>query len=245
MLKVQGIVFHHIFWCSITHFVSFRLLAGVFWRVYRNCFLRALSIALREEKFSRAKKCFFKEFRILSKKSIHFRQTKSTGMPNFCSISPNEQFEEDNAEKKNIFYIYFRHWLKNAGKLPRKIWLHSLNWNLHIQGIKFYLISSCSMTRFVSFRLLAEIFWRVYRNCFLRALRVVLTKETFFRTKKCFLMIFRVRAKKVLDLRQKIWQEWNILKNKQFCKEETIFCLFQTLSEKPWEVAHKTFNCFL
>ena len=98
---------------------------------------------------------------------------------------------------------------------------------------------------FVSFWRLAQIFWTVSWNCFLRALRVVLTKETFFRTKKCFLMIFRVRAKKVLDLRQKIWQEWTILKNKQFCKEETIFCLFQTLSEKPWEVAHKFFNCFL
>ena len=194
MLKVQGIVFHHIFWCSITHFVNFRLLAGVFWRVYRNCFLRALRIVLTEENFSRTKKCSFKEFRILSKKSSHFRQTKSAGMPNFCSISPKEHFEGNNAEKKNFFHIYFRNWLKNAGKLPREIWLRSLNWKLHIQGIKFYLISSCSMTRFVSFRLLAEIFWRVYRNCFLRRWGSFWQKRSSFGQRSVFLLNFGVRA---------------------------------------------------
>ena len=117
---IQGIKFYHISWCSITHFVSFRLLAGVFWRVYRNCFLRALRIVLTEEKFSRTKKSFSKEFRILSKKNLHFRQTKSAGMPNFCSISPKEQFEENNAEKKNIFISISDIDWKTLGSCPEK-----------------------------------------------------------------------------------------------------------------------------
>ena len=40
-------------------------------------------------------------------------------MPNFCSISPEEQFEENNVVKKN-FFVFFRLWSKNAGKLPKK-----------------------------------------------------------------------------------------------------------------------------
>ena len=129
----------------------------------------------------------------------------------------------------------------------------SLNWKLHIQGITFYHIFWCSMTQFVRFRLLAEIFWRVYWNCFLQALRIVLTEEMFFRTKQCFLKNFGVRAKKVLDLRQKKLQDSqtsigvaqrNIWKNTMFQKE-IMFCLFQTLNEKRWENAQKTFGCVL
>ena len=82
MLKVQGIIFHHIFWCSITHFVSFRLLAGVFWRVYRNCFLRALKIVLTEEKFSRTKKSFSKEF---------FQRVSDFEQKNYISGKQNQQ----------------------------------------------------------------------------------------------------------------------------------------------------------
>ena len=57
-------------------------------------------------------------------------------------------------------------------------------------------------------------------------------------------MIFGVRAKKVLDFLQKNWQEWNILKKKQFCKNETIFWLFQILSKKLWEIARKLLAAF-
>ena len=164
-------------------------------------------------------------------------------MPNFCSISPKEHFEENNVVQNKISFVFFKVWAINAGTLPEIFWMRSLNWKLHIQGIKFYHIFWCSMTHFLRFRLLAEIFWRVYRNCFLQALRIVLTEENFFRTKKCFLLNFRVRAKEFLDFWQKVWQEWNFLKKKQFCREETIFCLFQTLSKKLWEIAHKTIGC--
>ena len=116
-------------------------------------------------------------------------------MPNLWSIRPNEHFEENNVVQNKISFVFFKVWAINAGTLPKNIWMRSLNWKLQIQGIKFYHISSWSMTRFVSFRLLADILWRVYRNCFLRAIRIVLTEEKFFRTKKCFLKFFGVRAK--------------------------------------------------
>ena len=41
-------------------------------------------------------------------------------MPNFCSISPKEQFEENNAEKKNIFISISDIDWKTLGSCPEK-----------------------------------------------------------------------------------------------------------------------------
>ena len=107
-------------------------------------------------------------------------------MPKFWSLRPNEHFEEINVVQNRISFVFSKFWAINAGTLPKNFWMRSLNWQSYIQGIKFYHISWCSMTHFVSSRLLAEVFWRVHRNCFLWVLRIVLKekvlskKEDFF-----------------------------------------------------------------
>ena len=109
------------------------------------------------------------------------------------------------------------------------------------------------MTLFVSFRLLAEIFWKVYRYGFLWALRIVLKEIISFEQRSVLLMNFGFRARKVSDFWQKNGQECqtsvrlaqrNILKKTMLWRRKC-FCLFQTLIEKRWEVARKTFSCVL
>ena len=144
----------------MTHFVGFRLLAEVSWRVYWNCFLQGLRIVLTEEKFFRTKKCSFKDFRFSSQKSLDFRQTKLAGIQKFWSISPRKILRKTMLLRRKIlssFSIFARKTLT----LPKKVWLRSPNSILKVQGIVFRHISWCSITHFVSYRLLAEIFWRV------------------------------------------------------------------------------------
>ena len=174
-------------------------------------------------------------------------------MPNFCSISLKERFEKNTMLEGRIFPLSSSDsQRKTLGSCPKNFWLLSLNRKLHIQGIKFYRIFWCSVTHFFNFRLLAEIFRRVYRNCFLRALRIVL-KQKIFRTKKCFLKNFGFRAKKFWIFAKKSarmpnfcsispsehFEENNVEKKKFF------LYLFQKLIEKRWEVAQKTFGCVL
>ena len=136
-IRYPGIKIHHISWCSMTHFVSFRVLAEVLWKVYRNCFLRALRIVLTEDEFFRIKNCFIEEFRIQSKKSWDFRQTKSAGMPKIWSISPKEHFEKNNVVQNKNPLVFFRFWAINIGTLPQKIWLRFLNCKLKVKKIHF------------------------------------------------------------------------------------------------------------
>ena len=144
----------------MSHFVSFRLLAEIFWKVYRNCFLQALRIVLTEEMFFRTKKCFSKNFGVRAKKILDLRQKKAT-QPNFCSSSPVEHLEENNVVKRNSFLSFSDSERKTLGSCPKNFWLRSLNCILKIQKVIFRHISWCSMTHFVSFRLLAKIIWRV------------------------------------------------------------------------------------
>ena len=132
-------------------------------------------------------------------------------------------------------------------------WLRSQNWKLQIQRTNFYLIPWYSMTHFVRFRILAEIFWRVYWNCFLRALRIVLTEEKFSRIKKCFFMIFGVRAEEFQILGGKMARMPNLCSispEEQFEetnveKKKHLLAPFQTLTEIRWDVGQKTFGCVL
>ena len=167
------------------HFVSFRLSREVFRRVYRNCFFRALRIVLKEKNLSR-KEVVFQWFSHLEQKILDFQQTKSAAMQKFWLISRKERFEENNVVQNKSAFVFFKFWAKNVGKLPKKILLRPLNCILKVQGFSFHHISWCSMTHFVNLRPLAEIFWRVYRNCFLWALRIVL-KERNPSNKEVFL----------------------------------------------------------
>ena len=180
----------------MTHFVSFRLLAGIFRRVYRNCFLRALRIVLTEEKLFRSKKCF-KWVSELERKRFRFSAKKLARIPNFCSISPEEHFfKKNNDRKKKHSLVFFRLWAINAGTLLKNLWLRSLNWKIHIQGIKFYHISWCSMTHFVSFRVLAGIFGEFIETAFFDRWGSFWQKRSSFVQRSVFLTIFGVRAKK-------------------------------------------------
>ena len=104
-LHIQGIKFYRIFWCSVTHFFNFRLLAEIFRRVYRNCFLRALRIVLKQ-------KISFEQRSVLSMnfgfraKNFGFSPKKLARIPNFCSIIPEEHFEENNVVRKKIFLSF-------------------------------------------------------------------------------------------------------------------------------------------
>ena len=190
----------------MTHFVNFWLLAGIFWRIYRNCFLRALKIVLKEKNLSK-KEVFFQWFSHLEQKKLDFQQTKSAAMQKFWLISAKEFFEENNVAQNKSVFVFFKFWAKNVGKLPKKIWLRPLNCILKVQGKIIHHISWCSMTHFVNLWPLAEIFWRVYRNCFLWALRIVL-KERNPSNKQVFLewsseleqKYFRFPAKKSVGM---------------------------------------------
>ena len=117
---------------------------------------------------------------------------------------------------------------------------------LHIKNPESYFSSHFLMfdDPFCQFPTLSRDFLESLTKLFFRALRIVLREEKFFRTKKCFLLNFGVRAKKVLDFRQKIWQEWNFLKKKQFCKEETIFVLFRFWAKNSGKLPKKLLAAF-
>ena len=89
------------------HFVSFRLLAQIFWTDSWNCLLRSLRIVLTKETFFRTKKCSLLNFGFRAKKFWIFAK-KLSRMPNFCSISPEEQFEENNVKKKKDSFVFFQ-----------------------------------------------------------------------------------------------------------------------------------------
>ena len=184
-LHIQGIKFYHISWCSMTHFVSFRLLAGIFRRVYRNCFLRALRIVLTEEKLFRAKKCF-KWVSELERKRFRFSAKKSARTPNFCSISPKEHFfKKTMLERRNILLPFSDSERKTLGSCQKILAAFSKLKNTYPGDkiLSHFLMFDDPFCQFPSF---SRDIWRVYRNCFLRSLRIVLTEEKFFRTKKCF-----------------------------------------------------------
>ena len=108
-------------------------------------------------------------------------------MPKFWSISPHEHFEENNVVQNKVSFVFFKFWAINTGTLPKSFWMRCLNWKIQIQGINLYHISWwCSTTHFVNFRLLAETFRRVYRNCSLRALRIVLKGKGSFEQRNVF-----------------------------------------------------------
>ena len=109
----------------------------------------------------------------LEQQILKFRQTKPAGMPKFWSISSKEHFEVNNVVQKKSSFVFFKFWATNAGTLPEKKWLPSPKCILKVQGIIFLHISWCSMTYFVSFPLLLEIFWRKNRNGLLWVLRIV------------------------------------------------------------------------
>ena len=67
-------------------------------------------------------------------KCLDFRHTKLAGRPTFWSISPKERFEENNVVKNKNSFVFFNFWAKNAGMLPKKYWLRSLNCILKVQG---------------------------------------------------------------------------------------------------------------
>ena len=194
--KVQGNFFHRIFWWSMTYFVSFRHLAEIFWRVYRNGFLWALRIVLKGKKLFEQRSVLLVSFGFGAKQSLEIRQTKSAGMPNFLSISPKEHFEENNFVQNKNSFVFYKFWAISAGTLPKKIWLRSPKCISKVQGNFFHHISWYSMTYFVSFRLLAEIFWRNYRNGFLWVLRIVLKEKTYFEQRSILSKNFGFTAKK-------------------------------------------------
>ena len=173
-------------------------------------------------------------------------------MPNLWSIRPNEHFEENNVVQNKISFVFFKVWAINAGTLPKNIWMRSLNWKLQIQGIKFYHISWWSMTHFVNFRLLAELFRRVYRNCSLRALRIVLKAKGSFERRNVFLKIFRVRAKQFEIFDKKSARKPNIcsispeeyFEIKQCCEEENSFVFFRLWAKNAGKLPKKLLAAF-
>ena len=180
----------------MTYFVSFRHLAEIFWRVYRNGFLWALRIVLKGKKLFEQRSVLLVSFGFRAKQSLEIRQTKSAGMPNFLSISPKEHFEENNVVQNKNSFVFFKFWAISAGTLPKKFWLRSPKCISKVQGIFFHHISWYSMTYFVSFRLLAEIFWRNYRNGFLWVLRIVLKEKKYFEQRSILSKNFGFTAKK-------------------------------------------------
>ena len=172
-------------------------------------------------------------------------------MQKFWSISPKEHFEENNVVQKKSAFVVSNFWAKDAGTLPKNFWLRSLNCILKVQGIIFHHIPWCSMTHFVNFRPLVELFRRVYRNSFLWALRIVL-KEKNLSNKEVFLYWsseleqkhFRFPVKKSAGMPYfrsispgEHFEENNVLKKNLF--------FLQTLSEKRLEVAPKSSSCVL
>ena len=153
------------------------------------------------------KEVFFNDFSELQRKVGDFWQKKRQQCQTSVLLAQRNILKKNNVRKEKLFFVFFRLWAKNAGKFHKKILAAFWNWKLHIQGIKFYQNFWCSMTHFVSFRLLVEIFWKVYQNGFLWALRIVLKKYFFFRTKKCSFNEFQIQCKKVLDFWQKNRQE--------------------------------------
>ena len=182
IFNIQGRNFSSLFLMFDEPFCRFATFSGPFWRVYRNCFLCALRIVLKEKSF-REQRGVYNEFRSWVENFQVSGKKNSAGMPKFHSISPAEHFEETMLWRRNILLTLSDFKRKTLVRWTKNFWLRSLNWKLHIQGIKFYLNSSFSMTRFVSFRILAEIFWRV---CFLRALRIVLKRKSSFEQRSVF-----------------------------------------------------------
>ena len=171
-------------------------LAEVFWKVCRNGFLWALRIVLKEKNLSN-KEVFCWRFSDLEQQILKFRQTKSAGMPKFWSISSKEHFEVNNVVQKKSSFVFFKFWAINAGTLPEKNWLPSPECILKVQGIIFHHISWCSMTYFVSFPLLLEIFWRKNRNGLLWVLRIVSKEKKSFEQRSVLWKNFGRRAIKV------------------------------------------------
>ena len=139
-----------------------------------------------EKKSSFEHRSVFQWISELERKRFRFSAKNLARMPNFCSGSPEKHFEENNVVQKKVLSSFSFFERQTLGRCPKNFWLRSLNCILEVQKVFFHHISWCSMTHLVRFRLFAEIFWKVFRNSFLWALRIVLTEEKFFRTKKCF-----------------------------------------------------------
>ena len=172
----------------MTNFVIFRLLAEVFLESLskllsssaKDCFDRRKVLSKREV-------FFWKNFGVGAEKFLIFAQKLPARLPNVWSINPEEHFEENNDEKKKQFLDPFQTLSEIRWHIrPKNFWLPSLNSKLHIQEIKFYQISCCSMTHFVTFRLLAEIFPESWSKLLSLSAEDRFEKKKFFRTKKCF-----------------------------------------------------------
>ena len=97
---------------------------------------------------------------------------------------------------------------------------------------------------FVSFRHLAQIFWTVSWNCFLRAPRLVLTKKTFFRTKKCSLLNFGFRAKKFRIFVKKFCKNGTFWKRNNFVKKKETFVVFWIWAKNSGKLPKKLLALF-
>ena len=157
-----------------------------------------LWVSFLKKKFFRTKQCFFFEKSSeMEQKNLDFWEKIPARLPEFCSISPEEQIEVDNVVKKKHSFVFFRLWAKNCGKLPKKLLAAFSKLHIKSPGIFFHHFYWWSMTYFVSFRHLAEHFWRVYRNVFLWALRIVWKEKSSFEQRNVFFFL------KNSDLEQK------------------------------------------
>ena len=156
-------------------------------------------------------------------------------------------------QRKKIFISLSDIDWKTLGSCPEEIWLRSLTWKLNIQGIKFHLISSGSMTRFVSFRLLAEVFSEILSKLLSSSVEDRFDRREVLSDKEVFFYW-------ISDLEQKSFgfSPKKLSRMPNFCSispeeqfeennvvKKNFFCLFQTLIKKRWEVAQRSFSCVI
>ena len=111
----------------LSHFLMFddpfcqfpTFLAEIFWKVCRKSFPWRQKIVLKEKKHS-SKEVFCLWILDLEQKSFRIPPKKSARMPNFCSISPKEHFEENNVEKKKIFLFRFQTLIEKRWEVAQK-----------------------------------------------------------------------------------------------------------------------------
>ena len=75
----------------MTHFVSFRLLAGIFGEFIETAFFERWGSFWQKKSYFE-QRSVFKDFPSYSEKVLDFRQKRLARIPNFCSISPEEHF---------------------------------------------------------------------------------------------------------------------------------------------------------
>ena len=107
IINIQGRNFLSHFLMFDEPICRFATFSGPFWRVYRNCFLCALRIVLKEKSF-REQRGVYNEFRSQIKNFQVSGKKNSAGMPKFHSISPAKHFEENNAVKDEHSFDSFR-----------------------------------------------------------------------------------------------------------------------------------------